>query len=101
MVKPGGVFEAYRSKILEFASSRSQIDAALLPKYYTREGIIEIARCWIKASSFEKVGLRSFQSLRVALSGKRAADVLRRSMVFVMFVSEGEQSGNAAPPNEN
>jgi hypothetical protein len=71
MVKPGGVFEAYRSRILEIASSHSQIETALVPEYYTREGIIAIGRCWIKASSFERVVLRSLQSLHVAQSGKR------------------------------
>ena len=101
MVKPGGVFEACRSKILEIASSHSQIDIALVPEYYTREGITATGRCWIKASSFENVKLRSLQSLRVAKSGKRAVDVLRRSMVFLMFVSEGEHSDSAAYSNEN
>jgi hypothetical protein len=90
MVKPGGVFEACRSKILEIASSHSQIDIAMVPEYYSREGITAIGRCWVKASPFENVVLRSLQSLRVAQSGKRAVDVLRRSMVFMMFVSEGE-----------
>ena len=88
MVKPGGVFVAYRSKISEIVSSSSGIDPELVPEYYLREDIINLARFWVRVNLFEKVGSGVFRSLRVAQSGKRAADVLKRSMLSRMFVSE-------------
>jgi hypothetical protein len=91
MVKRGGVFVAYKSKISDIVSSRSSVDLELLPAYYPQDDIITLARFWIKINLFEKIGSGLFQSLRVAQSGKRAADVLRRSMLSRMFVSEAEQ----------
>ena len=93
MTRPGGPFATLRSRVLDVASSYSQIESSLVPQYYSQFNVAITARFWIKTQQFELLSSKSVNSLRIAQSGKYVHDVMRRSMVALMFVCERSVGG--------